>query len=73
MDNIFSINLPLSKKDNNDKIFNDLVTELNNSTQILKSEMGKLLINYEQNNKRIVLKYKDMYNKNKKMNNFSFN
>ena len=72
MDNIFSINLPLSKKDNNDKIFNDLVTELNNSTQILKSEIGKLLINYEQNNKRIVLKYKDMYNKNKKNEEFFF-
>lgn len=69
MNNLFDIKIPISKKEQNDKIFNNLVSELNNSTQILKSEMGKLLNNYEQNNKMIVDKYVKLYN-NKKMNNF---
>lgn len=70
MDNIFDITVPISKKDKNDLIFNNLVKELNNSTQILKNEMGKLLNNYEQNNKMIVDKYIRLYNNKKNDTNF---
>lgn len=70
MDNIFDITIPISKKDKNDLIFNNLVKELNNSTKILKNEMGKLLNNYEQNNKMIVNKYIRLYNNKKNDTNF---
>lgn len=70
MDNIFDITVPISKKDKNDLIFNNLVKELNNSTQILKNEMSKLLNRYEQNNKMIVNKYIQLYNKKKNDINF---
>ena len=72
MDNIFDITVPISKKDKNDLIFNNLVKELNNSTQILKNEMSKLLNRYEQNNKMIVNKYIQLYNKKNDINFFKF-
>ena len=64
MDDLFNMRYPISKKDKNDLIFNNLIEELNNSRQILKNEMGKLLDNYEQNNKMIVDKYIKLYNDN---------
>tara|TARA_B110000858_G_C17638562_1_gene396952 strand:+ start:473 stop:670 length:198 start_codon:yes stop_codon:yes gene_type:complete len=64
MDDLFNMQYPISKKDKNDLIFNNLIEELNNSRQILKNEMDKLLDNYEQNNKMIVNKYIKLYNNN---------
>jgi hypothetical protein len=64
--NIFSnqLFLPIS----NDKILNDLTKELNTSTVILKQEIGRIFKAYEENNKKIIKKYCDIYNNNKKMN-----
>lgn len=70
MDDLFNRQFPISKKEKNDLIFSNLVKELNNSRQILKNEMNKLLDNYEQNNKMIVNKYIRLYNNKKNDTNF---
>ena len=55
-------NIPMT----NDQVLNNLIKDLNKSTLIMKTEMGKLFQKYEENNKNIIKKYATLYNKNSK-------